>query len=453
MKQTLLFFTAFFCIMNGTAQNYFNRVYRFDPIKGNATVFFSLKAVNNAIYTAGIGVLNVTDTTVSNSGIFSSFDMPGNLIKNTYYGVIPTNSDFTDDVMLTEPNTQFSLIGYNFERSLNFLKVDKEGNILFKKKYFSTDSTYAFGAPTTLTKIDDKYAFGLYTGNGQGSKSVVYIVDSFGNTKREIDIYDAERSSHVTQIIKNKKNNLTLSLYHTSKSSTDSGYVYISQLREIDTLGNTLWTYNTPRNKFIFLKKFVQLANGNYLVWGDEELSNTAFNGTYWVRTVYDGGPYLAEINSQRGLIWEKRFGLKGRMRGFKILRDSTMILTCSYDDEPNNTTACMIKLNKSRDSLYRRNFRAISLASENVLNYANQIEELNNGDLLIGGYVWDSPVRSPTTGQWGWLVRTDSMGCSLEPSSCRTPTQDIEKPPLSMIVYPNPTSGKLNLLRGRLVC
>jgi hypothetical protein len=35
-------------------------------------------------------------------------------------------------------------------------------------------------------------------------------------------------------------------------------------------------------------------------------------------------------------------------------------------------------------------------------------------------------------------------MGCSLEPSSCRTPTQDIEKPPLSMIVYPNPTSGSL---------
>ena len=37
-------------------------------------------------------------------------------------------------------------------------------------------------------------------------------------------------------------------------------------------------------------------------------------------------------------------------------------------------------------------------------------------------------------------------MGCSLEPSSCRVPTHEIERIPVSMIAYPNPTSGSLTI-------
>jgi Secretion system C-terminal sorting domain len=163
-------------------------------------------------------------------------------------------------------------------------------------------------------------------------------------------------------------------------------------------------------------------------------------------RTVYDVFPYFAEINPQRGVVWEKRFNLgsTSRMYGFKMLRDSSMILTGGFSDGPNYGSGFFIKLNSRRDSIFRRNFRTTTITSSSVSHFPNQIEELDNGDLLIGGYVWDyrNISQSTTSGQWGWLVRTDSLGCSLEQSSCRVATQDIEKGPLSIKGFPNPTTG-----------
>jgi Secretion system C-terminal sorting domain len=449
-----LCFILFFCLYASVqGQSRFNRIYRMftrdSTGQQSATTFRSLRIVNNNIYTAGVAV-RIIDSVITNSGIFSSFDMSGNLIKNTYFGVIPTNSDFNDDLILVEPNNQFSLAGNNFEGSFTFSKVDKDGNTLFKKKYISTDTTYYLGIPTSLTKIEDKYAFTLRASYPQFTKALVYIIDSLGNTKRLVEFYEGEKNARATQVIKNKNNNLIISLYHTSKNTADSDYVYVSQLCEIDTLGNKKWTYSSPRNKYIYIKKFVQLANGNYLVWGDEELSKIVVGSYYSTRNVYDVGPYLAEINPQRGLVWEKRFnlGTASRMYGFKMLKDSSMILSCSYDYGPNNSNACIIKLNKNRDSSYRRNFRATSITTDRVLPLIYQIEELDNGDLVLGGYAQDfyQLSLSPTSGQWGWIVRTDSLGCSLEPSSCRVPTQEVNDLPLSMAAYPNPTSGSLTI-------
>ena len=437
---------ALLCFL-ANSQPRFNRIYRMFTIDSTgrqaATVFRSLRVVGNNIYTAGVAVRDVdTPTVITNSGIFSSFDMSGNMLKNTYYGVIPTNSDFNDDVLLVEPNNVFSLVGYNFDYTFSFLKVDKDGNTQFKKIYTPLDTAYQFGPPPNFVKIADKYVFASYAAYRGFSNTLAYIVDSIGDTKRVVQFNNTEKISHPTQIIKNKNNNLTLCLFNKSYSSTDTNYVYISQLREIDTLGNTKWVYNTPRNRFIYFKKFVQLANGNYLAWGDEELSHIV--GRF--RTAYAVGPYLAEINPQRGIIWEKLFdlGTYSRMFGYKTLKDSSMVLACSYDDGPNNSSSCIIKLNKNRDSLYRRNFRPTPIISDRIIPYPNQIEELDNSDLLIGGYVEDRLLASSTLGQWGWLVRTDSLGCSLQPSSCRTPTQDIKEIPVNLIAYPNPTSNQL---------
>ena len=55
-------------------------------------------------------------------------------------------------------------------------------------------------------------------------------------------------------------------------------------------------------------------------------------------------------------------------------------------------------------------------------------------------------PIAQPKAGQWGWLVRTDSLGCSLEPSSCRVATKEIEKSPLSINVFPNPINEQMTI-------
>ena len=47
---------------------------------------------------------------------------------------------------------------------------------------------------------------------------------------------------------------------------------------------------------------------------------------------------------------------------------------------------------------------------------------------------------------KWGWLVRTDSLGCSLEPSSCRVTTKETENTPLSINVFPNPVNEQMTI-------
>ena len=448
-KITTLVHLILLTISVSFCQPRFNKIYRMFTVDSTgqqaATTFSSLRVVGNNIYTAGVAV-RIVDSVITNSGIFSSFDMSGNMLKNTYFGVIPTNSDFNNDVMWVERNNTFTLIGANFDYTSNFVKVDKEGNILYKKVFNRLDTFVSLGWSANFVRIGDKYAFAAYISRPTVSKSMVHFTDTLGNTIKMVEFNTTERVSHSNQIIKNKNNNLVISAFHTSKSDTDTNYMYFSELREIDTAGNTLCNYYTPRNRYIYFKKVIELANGNYLVGGDEETSTQI-----WIyRNLTSVSPYLAEINPQRGIVWEKRIknGAPSRMYGLKLLKDSSIIITCSYDDGFSNSTSRLIKLSKSKDSLYSRNFRATSITSGNILHIPNQIEELDNGDLVIGGWAQDLKNRtlSVTSGQWGWLVRTDSLGCSLEPSSCRTPTKDIKEYPLSILAYPNPTSGSLTI-------
>jgi hypothetical protein len=450
-KNITLIFIAVFFYLTAYTQPYFNKIYRTFTLDStgqqSATTFYSMRVVNNNIYTAGISTTR-QDSVISQSGIFTSFDMSGNLLKNTYFGVNPTNSDFADDVMWVEPNNQFSLIGFNYDFTSNFVKIDRLGNTLFQKVFTNSSTNDFLGRTRNFVRVHDKYAFVTFTARPPltGPRAVVHITDTLGNTQKVVEFSTTEIGSRGVRIIKNKKNNLVVCSSHTSKSSTDTNYINFSELREIDTVGNTLWVHYTPRNRFVYFKKIIELANGNYLVGGDEEISinNIIYRENIEVST------YLAEINPQRGLIWEKRFGIgiKSRMQGLKILRDSSIILTAFYDDGPNNTTTRLYKFNRNKDSLYSRNFRATSITSGHILHTPTQIEELANGDLVIGGWAQDLYNRSlsVTSGQWGWLVRTDSLGCSLQPSSCRTPTKELEKHPLSINAYPNPTSGSLTI-------
>ena len=419
-----------------------------DSANLNATIFNSLRIIDNSIFTAGTAIAVLEDRVIRNSGILSKFDLEGNMLFNRYYidTLAKLSYDFESDVIFEYKNN-FFLSSQNFDYTIGLLKLEKNGVVL-QRKVLSTGDSIGFVRPKKIAKFNNDYIFAVSLIRGVSNKVSICYLDSLLNLKKQFDIQDGERLNIPTQLIVNKNNNLTLSFIKSTYRATDTNYVYISQLREIDTAGNLIWKYETPRNKYIYIKKFVQLANGNYLVWGDEEIANFQLQGARWSRIVTDRFLYLAEINPQIGMFKEKRLslGIANMHHSLKILKDSSIALGASYSEGFYNEPACLIKLNKNYDSLYRRNFRANQLTSDRVIHYPNQIEEMTNGDLVIGGYVWDLPVSSPTAGQWGWLVRTDALGCSLEPSSCRVATQEVENEPLSINVFPNPVSAQLTV-------
>ncbi len=85
------------------------------------------------------------------------------------------------------------------------------------------------------------------------------------------------------------------------------------------------------------------------------------------------------------------------------------------------------------------------------LYHYPNQIETLDNGDIILGGYILDNDQKSLTFGEWGWLVRTDSMGCSLCCSQYNNAcvgvaVEDIYKNEEAFTLYPNPVSSDMHI-------
>jgi Secretion system C-terminal sorting domain len=447
MKRLFILFFVLFQTTHLLSQARFNRIYRVDPTQSLAARFHSLDVNNNKIYVAGIGNVRFDSAGYITHGFLTQLDITtGTVIKTNYYGRQLETSHYISKVMLMDKNS-INLVGANFEGSITFIKTNFDGDILIRKKlYPTTYPTNYYGNTTSITKFGQGYAFSTFSAFSDNTppKAAVVIVDTLGTITKSFDFEERGLNCGPTELTVNKNNNITLGTYATLNISTDTDYVNISQLREIDSSGRTLWKYSTPSNRYIFCDNFVQLANGNYLIWGTEEFSEV--RGRY--RTVYDGGPYLAEINPQRGLVWEKRFKLKGRLRCLKILKDSSIVMTGSYTDGAFSTSAFLIRLNSRRDSLYRRDFKTPDFTPGRITYFPNQIEELSNGDLVISGSLMNNiPLTNPTAGEWAWCVRTDNLGCSLEPSSCRVSTKDITQiPPLSINVFPNPVNDLMTI-------
>jgi Secretion system C-terminal sorting domain len=436
--------------LNLFSQARFNRIYRLDSAQQAATTFFSSGISSNKIYLAGTSNTKLDSTGYLSYGSLTQFDITtGAVIKNNFYGRGFESTYYINDGMYMDKNA-INLIGGNHDSSITFIKTNFDGDLLIRKKlYPTTFPTTQYGNPASIIKFGKGYAFTTYNAffTNRPTKTSVVILDTLGNTTKSFDFEEGDFNCGPSELIVNKNNNITLGIkVFARKNEVDSDYVYISQLREIDSTGRTLWKYNTPANRYIFCDNFVQLANGNYLMWGSEELSTVPLQ----YRQVYDVQPYLAEINPQRGLIWEKRFKLStaARLHSLKILKDSSILMAGASDDGLFlSSSAFLIRLNSRRDSVYRRNFKTPEFTPGRINYYPNQIEELTNGDLVISGYLMNNiPINQPRAGQWGWLVRTDSLGCSLELGSCRVPTKEIEKGPLSIKVFPNPVNEQMTI-------
>ena len=317
------------------SQALFNRLYRFDSAQYLATTFYSMGVANNKIYLAGTGNVRFDSTSYISHGFLSQYDIAtGNLVKNNYYGRQYESSYYINHVMFVDKNS-INLIGTNFDSSITFIKAGFDGEVLIRKKYYpSTFPTTYYGNTASITKFGSGYVFTTFNASftRTPTKASVVIIDTLGNITKTFDFDADSLNCGPGAIMVNKNKNLTLSTIQTKGNDIDTDFVYVSKIREIDSVGRTLWSYSTPANRYIFADKFVQLANGNYLMWGTEELARIDFPNSRY-RQTYGVGPYLAEINPQRGLVWEKRYQVVsgGRLHGLKILRDSSIVLTGRY--------------------------------------------------------------------------------------------------------------------------
>ena len=91
---------------------------------------------------------------------------------------------------------------------------------------------------------------------------------------------------------------------------------------------------------------------------------------------------------------------------------------------------------------LVNNNLRT-SLGNE---NHIKQLDVLDNGDILMAGYYIDSKPHSLTFGQWGWLMRTDSLGCFINNCSVPTYNRDDAENASKIEIFPNPANNLIQI-------
>lgn len=439
---TLCYFTAY-------TQNYFNNLYRFDSIKQQSVQLISMVISGNTVYATGIGAV-VDSIYVDNLGFFAKFSLTGETQIQKYYGKYPQTTTFLSDNLTKISNNFFIAAGQNQDSSFSLIKIDNKGNLIFQKDYYPETNQYFYFIPYSITPLSKGNLGIIVPASYKGSvSSVIIILDSLGNVKSRLEYpSDVDYPLNVpTKIITTRFGNMITAAYRLyNTDDLNPSHKFFTQLREVDTTGQIIWEYNTPSNRYIHSYNIQELPNGNILMWGREDFPKRV--GRY---QVYDAKAYVAEVNKIDGVVWERHFnfGIGSQFKDVKVLKDNS-ILAVGHALTLKDTTSygILFKMNSRHDSVFARYLHNEKLRTF----YSNesrlvQLECLDNGDIIMAGHFFDTYTRSPTFGQWAWLLRTDSLGCFI-PNCGLTSTTENQGMDISvnLTLYPNPTQEQLNL-------
>jgi Secretion system C-terminal sorting domain len=443
MKAFLFYVFFFILCTEGYSQNKFNKLYRADSLQQLAVIYKSMKVIDNAIYTSGVGIIG--DSLYYNSGLLAKFNLQGNVQFSKYLGRFPIINEFGEDILSPITNKRLLLSGTNLDSSFSVLILNYNGDSILKKQYFPSSDDYVYAVPRSNIQIsDNRFVISVSDVRITGTRPVIFTIDSLGKIIDSFKIEDNWTYVSQLQVALSKSKKLSVMTRGFTGDPQRVEHRYATQLYEFDTLGNMQWRYQTPTNRYVISDGFTQLANGNYLMWGREEFTYPDAANRY---RLYDSvRVFVQEIKPNVGVVWNKYFHA-AYAYDLKILKDSSIVFIGRHLDpsNPRYLQGFLFKLNKNRDSLFKRSLTHPTFSHGFADYYPEKIDELDNGDLVIAGYAQDNKQGSPTQGQWGWLIRTDSMGCSLE-STCRVPTNEVEKGPLSIKAFPNPTSGSFTV-------
>ena len=268
-----------------------------------------------------------------------------------------------------------------------------------------------------------------------------------------------------------------------SKETGLSGNNYIDGFVQcVDSSGNILWqqTYDSSLGEVFY--SIDTTIDGGFILAGYQNSPTSSLN------------IYVVKIDSL-GIVssgWPKVFSSSNSEAGWvKTLSDGNYILYGSWDSGSINESAHIRKLDQNGNTLWFQNFQG-PLASQ-IFNFFTDALELNNGDLVFIGNLFDPQINNPAgwiiktnslgiekwrrtlklrsndhypygivltpdngfaisgalladgggTTQDGWIIKLDSLGCAVSGCTLSVEEEDFIS---DVIVYPNPSRGKFYL-------
>ncbi|MEO1436983.1 MAG: T9SS type A sorting domain-containing protein, partial [Bacteroidota bacterium] len=227
----------------------------------------------------------------------------------------------------------------------------------------------------------------------------------------------------------------------------------------IDLQGNIIQEYETNPMDNISILSACPSQDGGVFVAGSRVYQFPSQAGSVPFRCA--SNPYLAKFDSNLNLIWETEVSTDlpwySQWWACQELSNGEILVAGEkyFGDQSEPIegiipiSANLSKFSPTGDSIWFREIRPEwDNTFYNVMMKFTGLEVSEEGSIFLSGYLWDTPPWSPTEGQYGWLVKTDSLGC-IEPG-CHLSTS-IENPievfqENSIHIFPNPASTQIQI-------
>ena len=416
------------------------------------TVLSGLEVTDSCYYATGFA----RDSTTCQPGtVFVRFDTLGNVELHKIYEDIESWHPF----LRTTWDNKLVIAPYYLDNSNSWrggiYKFEENGSGYIFKQYNNPYTLGAFIRPDDLQITSDSgFIISSSINDVQGVSDIgLLCLDKYGTEQWHITRGSPNYVDH-TPCVYVDGGAFVVGFQQDNLSGVHMNYTVRSVLEAIDSIGNILWTYQSPDSVQVHrVNDFTKTKDNGWIVatgWGSERLSG---NGSYAIPIKE---AYIYKLDNNKNFLWGTKFHsdtlTTADFTRIVELEDSSLVVfgtVVRLYPQPNPTHHIMhgriVKVSPHGDSIWSREYEYLTAASAKHSIY--DAEHTSDGGFLICG---ESNGYSPNSSiyQQGWLLKLDEHGC-LVPGCHIIPNSinPVEKKPIVEVrLYPNPTIDYLNL-------
>ena len=446
MKKQYLIAALFMhlCLLSLTAQGTYNKLYRTYIQPGNVpSVLFTDMIRHNRDTSIIIGNgFDTLDVTAPLQGFWAKINEQGYYDKINYMSyqgkpVLVSLNNFRvigNDLLgvgtsWTTDSSRYFIYINTITDSIKYIKFIEPDTNYFYAAYYYSNSKVLVKGNNYYVSLHKYHKDPLVNNNVYKDRAVLLKLDSVGNILNRWEYGNNTDKDHPTflRLLDDGNIMLGLALNHLLIINSNTGQV----------INDYSW------NRIIGWEA-LPTSDGGYLIAG-EHYTEYINDYTYLLM------PYLFKANSQGQVVWSyqppaRELDAEGNnvCQDLAILPNNDILVTGMYAGEnpEDSLYAFITRLTPNGEQLWHRQYR-------NLFGYSitPNIQSLDvfEDHFFIAGWINNSLSASPTTGQWGWIVKTDTFGCVVP--GCQL-TDGLATVPNglgeALRLAPNPTSSDL---------
>jgi hypothetical protein len=439
-----VFLLIFIHAILASAQQPFNRVYRSDPGNTLGTIFSGVLATDSAFYITGLTVDTVPYN--HNVGLFAKFDLDGSVLIQKTFGDTVRNLGVWRPLLEVGEDGNLLTLSLNTNReSISLIKLNPEGDTLRTNAYCPSTPGNLLLTGNHLEKMDDGgwvFPFSEYDISIQDHQAAILITDSSGSERNRFFYGQLGSPEFAMDIISESGGGFT-TLVILSDRDVSSIHNARTKVVRMNPSGGVELEYETSLSRFILCGSMVRTDAGDYVIAGAIITDDVTALGSHRYR--YRG--YLAKLNSNLQLIWERIAGDSAyfdasywnvAVRGDRIYAVGDYALPMVGGGRGWLTAYTLdgtllferLFTNPGFPDFTIRRLRDLDFTSDGGLIMCSDIE--------VGTF-------GPYLGNWGWLIKTDSLG-NAPFSSTVGIGDDLPAAAPALALYPNPAREEITV-------